>query len=193
MPSARIYYSLRSPYSRLGLHIAQRNKLSAQLIPFTGPPEGAPFHNPTENALKMRYYQLDAPRMTMRMGLPIQMPNPFEVSFDAANKAFVAADRAGLGLAFAVAASDARWGRGEDVSELGVLKSCAEQIGLDPESVSAAQEDSSVSDVLKAHRELIKKDGVFGVPFAVYGDAKYWGHDRFDLLVEDVQNAPAKG
>ena len=35
-----------------------------------------------------------------------------------------------------------------------------------------------------ADRDLIRADGVFGVPFRVDGSEKYRGHDRFELWLE---------
>ena len=186
MDSIRVYHSFRSPYSRLGLHVLARAGLKAELIPFTGPPEGAKFDDPAANPLKLSYYLLDAPRMTMRMGLEIMPPNPFEVDLAPSYKAAVAAAQDGKGLDFALAVSDARWGRGRDVSDLSVLEDCAEAAGWDAKAISAAQNDSAVRAEMARHRGLIAQDGVFGVPFAVMGAQKYWGHDRFDLLVADA-------
>ncbi|WP_428408555.1 2-hydroxychromene-2-carboxylate isomerase [Hyphococcus sp.] len=185
-PSIRVYHSFRSPYSRLGLHILAREGIKAALIPFTGPPEGVSFNDPVANPLKLSYYLQDAPRMTMRMGLPIQPPQPFDVDLAPSYKAAVAAERDGKGLDYAIAVSDARWGKGRDVSDLSVLEACAEKIGWDKAAVASAQEDDDVSAEMRRHRKLIAEDGVFGVPFAVMGAKKYWGHDRFDLLVEDA-------
>ena len=98
----------------------------------------------------------------------------------------VAAAQDGKGLDFALAVSDARWGRGRDVSDLSVLEDCAEAAGWDAKAISAAQNDSAVRAEMARHRGLIAQDGVFGVPFAVMGAQKYWGHDRFDLLVADA-------
>ncbi|MEL7486608.1 MAG: DsbA family protein [Pseudomonadota bacterium] len=189
MDKARIYFSLRSPYSRLGLHIVQRNALPATLIAFTGPPDGAAFQDPTMNKPKLAYYGLDAPRMTMRMGLTIARPSPFDVDFTPAIRAFYAADARDRGLDFAIAASDARWGRGENVSDMAVLEACAKDIGLDPSIVADAQNDPAVDKALEAGRAAIEEDQAFGVPFAVFRASKYWGHDRFDLLVEDMAAA----
>ena len=129
MPPIRVYHSFRSPYSRLGLHVVDRAGLEVELIPFTGPPEGNKFDDPVANKPKLAYYQMDAPRMTMRMGLPIKPPNPFEVDLEPSYKAALAASRDGFGLPFALAVSDARWGEGENISDIGVLKRCAENIG----------------------------------------------------------------
>jgi 2-hydroxychromene-2-carboxylate isomerase len=186
MSGIRVYYAFRSPYSRLGLHMLARAELPASLIPFTGPPEGDRFDDPVANRLKLSYYFLDAPRMTMRMGLPMRPPQPFEVDVTAANKAAVAADMDGKGLAFALAVSDARWGKGRDVSDFSVLEKCAEEIDWDPARIDAAQTCGDVAAAMRGHRDLIEEDGVFGVPFAVMGARKYWGHDRFHILAEDA-------
>ncbi len=189
MPSIRIYHGFRSPYSRLGLHIVRRAGLNAEIIPFTGPPEGMPFFDPAASPAKLAYYQLDAPRMTKRMGLPMRRPEPFETNYAPANRALVAAERDGKGFAFAIAVSDARWGEGKNIGEMEVLEKCAESAGWTSEALHAAQSDPEVKAIIKKHRALIAEDGVFGVPFAVLGDAKYWGHDRFDLLTEDAKAA----
>ncbi|MEO1013941.1 MAG: DsbA family protein [Pseudomonadota bacterium] len=182
----RVYHAFRSPYSRLGLHVVKRAGLNPQVIPFTGPPDGAPFSDPMENKPKRRYYTQDAPRMTLRMGLPIAPPRPFDVDFDPANRALAAANADGRGLDFAIAVSDARWGRGENVSDLQVLQKAAEEIEWSTDAVDSAQDSADVAALLAEQRDLIKADGVFGVPFAVSGENKYWGHDRFDLFVEEL-------
>lgn len=187
MSDIRFYHSFRSPYSRLGLHLVERAGLDVELIPFTGPPEGVPFNDPVQNPPKLAYYMHDIPRMTMRMGLPIQPPNPFDVDMIPSYKAGIAASAEGVGMAFALAVSDARWGEGLNVSDLAVLKQCAEKVGWSGDGVDAAQTALSVGKTLKNQRTLIEEDQVFGVPFAVRGDQKYWGHERIDLLIEDAK------
>ena len=54
MPDIRVYFSFRSPYSRLGLHLIDRAGLDVELIPFTGPPDGAPFVDPSANPAKTK-------------------------------------------------------------------------------------------------------------------------------------------
>ena len=197
MEKPRIYFSFRSPYSRLGLHIIARNNIDADYIPFTGPPEGVEFQDPVKNPPKRAYYQLDAPRMTMRMGLPIMRPDPFEVDLTPAIRATVHAGNDGKMQDLAVAISDARWGEGKNISDLQVLEECAEKNGWSPAKVHEAQSDPDVDAALERYRALIEKDQAFGVPFAVFGDSKYWGHERFELLVEDVNrtknNNPVSG
>jgi len=190
----RVYFAFRSPYSRLGLHMLARAGLkgaelekagiTGQLIPFTGPPDGTDFLDPTSSRPKLLYYMLDVLRMTARMGLPLGQPKPFEVDFTPANRAFVAADRAGRGMAFALAVSDARWGESQDISDPAILAACAD--AADWDGFDAVAEDSSLDAILVEHRALIKRDQVFGVPFVVRGKQKYWGHDRMALFLEDL-------
>jgi len=182
----RIYHSFRSPYSRLGLHQIKNANIDVDLLLFTGPPDGVKFADPTQNLPKLAYYMLDAPRMTMRMGLPINPPNPFDIDFTMANNTFAAAIIDGCGLQFAIALSDLRWGKGKNISEQAVLEKAANSIDWDTNKIQQAQQNSAVKDILKKFREQIEIDQVFGVPFAIYGASKYWGHDRFDLLIEET-------
>ena len=181
----RCYFAFRSPYSRLGLHKLQRAGVKAELIPFTGPPDDAPFADPTANKYKLDYYRQDVLRMTWRMSLPIAAPDPFDVDFTAANRAFIAADAAGLGLAFAVAVSDKRWGEGKNISDAAVIAEAAETAGWTGYDADQTASDASITAILAAHRERIAQDGVFGVPFLIDGRDKYWGQDRFDIWLEE--------
>ena len=186
MTEIRLYHAPRSPYSRLGLHKIARAGLDAVVMPFTGPPDGVPFSDPVANPVKLSYLQQDVFRMTVAMDLPLAVPDPFDVDFKPSQRACVAALIDGFGLSYAIAIADARWGEGKNVSELPVLQSAAESIGWSASRVADAQTDQDVTSELARHRQLINEDGVFGVPFAVSGPNKYWGHDRFDLLIQSV-------
>lgn len=181
----RCYFGFRSPYSRLGLHKLARAGFEGRLIAFTGPPEDAGgFADPTANKYKRDYYVHDVIRMTARLDLPIALPDPFDVDWAPANRAFQAANRDRKGLAFALAVSDARWGEGKDVSDPGVLAVCADSIDWTLPDLDALKADADIKARFKADRELIEADGVFGVPFLVEGDQRYWGQDRFDVWLE---------
>ena len=180
----RAYFAVRSPYSRLGLHKLERAGFDGELICFTGPPEGVPFSNPSDNPLKIAYFGQDVFRMTLRMGLPLALPDPFDVDYQPSILAFQAAKREGLGLPFAIAISDARWGLGQNISDADVLASCAKEIGWSGFSLDSVLVDPRLAADLQMDRAKLVEDGVFGVPFLVDGKDKYWGHDRFDLWQE---------
>ena len=134
MSDIRVYHSFRSPYSRLGVHLIARAGLDVELIPFTGPPDGVEFLDPVASKPKREYYMMDAPRMTMRLGLPIMPPKPFDVDMGPSYMASIAASNDGFGIPYAIAVYDARWGEGKDISDLDVLKSCAEEVGWSGEA-----------------------------------------------------------
>lgn len=181
-----VFFAFRSPYSRLGLHKLKRAGIAATPVPFTGPPDGAPFFNPTDSKPKLEYYLEDIPRMTARMDLPLGFPDPFEIRGDLPLRAFHWADRQGQGFDFALAASDARWGDGKDLADHGVLTAIAGGLGLSlPEAEALACDKTLDADMAKA-RQAVEEHGVFGVPFLVADGAKYWGQDRFDVFLETV-------
>ena len=186
MPEIRVYFAFRSPYSRLALQKLSAAGIGARLIVFTGPPEGTPFEDPVQNKPKLAYYREDVVRMTKRAGLPFTPPKPFEVDCTAADRAFVAAEAAGKGMAFALAVSEVRWGDGRNISDHAVLKDCMAAAGLDPVLVETAQMDDTVAETFAAQRALHEQDQVFGVPFMVAESGKYWGHDRIDIMLEDL-------
>ena len=181
----RCYFAFRSPYSRLGLHKLARAGFDGELVIFTGPPEDAPFNDPTANRYKLAYYQQDVFRMTVRMGLPLALPDPFDPDYRLANLSFIAAQNAGKGLDFAVAVSDARWGAGKNISEPEVLAEAAKLAGWDGFDADAISTDDTLAQTIKDQRALIAADGIFGVPFLIDGPNKYWGQDRFDLWLEE--------
>lgn len=187
MDQLRIYFHFRSPYSRLGLHVVKRAalnlKIDTLLIPFTKPADGAAFLNPTDSMPKLRYIMEDAPRMAARMGLPSALPRPMEADYEPALNAFAVARSEGLGLEFALAVSDARWGEGQDISDPELIKTLAVNTGVQGDIARP----NTTSD-LATDEALIDADGVFGVPFATLhleGKKKqrFWGQDRFELLV----------
>ena len=181
----RCYFAFRSPYSRLGLHKLARAGFEGELIVFTGPPDDAAFSDPTANRHKLAYMQQDVFRMTVRMGLPLALPDPFDPDYRLANLSFVAARQAGKGLDFALAVSDARWGQGLNISEPDVLAQAAQAAGWTGFDAAAISADASLAQTLREERARIAADGVFGVPFLVDGRNTFWGHDRFDLWLEE--------
>lgn len=186
MESPICFFAFRSPYSRLGLHKLARAGMEPVALPFTGPPDGVPFFNPTESRPKLEYYLEDIPRMTARMGLPLAFPDPFEIKGDLPLRAFHWADAQNQGFAFALAASDARWGEGHDLADHGILARIASELGLHLPDAATLSCDKSLDAAMATAREAVEAHGVFGVPFLVADGQKYWGQDRFDIYLETL-------
>lgn len=190
MSKPRCFFAFRSPYSRLGLHKLQRAGIECDLIPFTGPPDGAPFFDPVTSKPKLAYYAADVARMSARMGLEVTLPKPFDVDFTPANTVFFAMDRLGLGMAFALAASEARWARGADLSDVDILEACAREAGATAPVSELMLDDAALKNAVVRARAMVVEDGVFGVPFVSWNGQQYWGQDRMDLFLEEYA-APA--
>ena len=189
MSHGRVYFSFRSPYAWLGLHLINRAGLNPELLHWTRFDENRPQDAPVIAPEKLAYMAQDIPRMAARLGLVLNVPDPLDIKFSSSIACFVNANRKGKGLAFALATSEARWGEGKDISDPDVLKNCAVTAGLGAELVDEAVNDESVAEALRAAQMRAEEDKVFGLPFAVFGGEKFWGHDRFDLYAEAVKKA----
>lgn len=180
------FFAFRSPYSRIGLAKLKAAGVAPVVIPFTGPPDGAPFFNPTDSRPKLDYYLEDIPRMTARAGLKLAFPDPFELTSRLPNLAFHLADQAGKGFDFACAASEARWGEGQDLNRHDVLAGIAAGLGLDLPAAEALKSAEGLRAAEQEARAAVNAHGVFGVPFLIADGQKYWGQDRFDLYLEAI-------
>ena len=180
------FFGFRSPYSRIGLAKLKVAGIVPETIPFTGPPDGVPFFNPTDSRPKLEYYLEDIPRMTARAGLTLAFPDPFELTTNLPNRAFHFADLAGKGFAFACAASEARWGEGQDLNRHDVLAGIAAGIGLELPDDAALKASEAIKAAEAEARQKVNDHGVFGVPFLIADGQKYWGQDRFDLYLETI-------
>ncbi|WOI53144.1 DsbA family protein [Parvularcula sp. LCG005] len=187
----RVYFHFRSPYSRLGLYKLLKadieDAVPTRLHILTKAAGTDDPINPGSTPARRAYLMQDVPRATMEAGLPISFPRPFDMDYMPAYSAFYAAREAGAGLAFATALSNSRWSDGSDVSDQAVIDEALSQAGLQP---GLSVDDAGAQ--LAADTAMLEKDGAFGVPFAVL-DAdgrleKFWGQDRFDLLIRKIKS-----
>ncbi|MEM9421430.1 MAG: DsbA family protein [Pseudomonadota bacterium] len=188
----RVYFHFRSPYSRIGLHrLAQASvdeKISTRLFLLTKVADQDSFPNPGRTPARRIYLMQDVPRVTTKAGLAIQMPDPLDPPYGPAVRAFLGAEKAGRSLAFALAVSNARWGEGKNISDEAVLAECAAQAGA-PLTLASDEEMVAAKGL---SNQQIDADGVFGVPFAVLEKdghkERFFGQDRFDLLIEQINS-----
>ena len=96
--------------------------------------------------------------------------------------AFIAAQNAGGGDLGALAHSIFRacWAEEKDIAEDDVIRACLESAGFDP-----ALADSGLLEGAETYARNLEEAveaGVFGAPFYIIGDQKFWGQDK----IEDV-------
>ena len=164
--------------ARHGATLVYRPVDAVQLFPRTGGKVRAERH-PSRN----EYSAQDRARQARKLGMPYD-PQPL---FGAANPApaayaVIAAQRAGGGdLAGLVAAlSRAMWAEGRDISDDEVIRAALE--ANDYPANTADKGMLMAADTYAANLEEAVARGVFGVPFFIAGEQKFWGQDRLDDL-----------
>jgi 2-hydroxychromene-2-carboxylate isomerase len=184
------FFAPMSPFTYLagaGLEeIAARHGALIRYIPLDAP---ALFPRTGGQLLAERHESRKAYRLQeLRRGakkrcVPILMPPPFfPVNPAPASYAILAAaktgggDLAGLCQAFPRAV----WAEGRNIADDEVVKDLLAAHGFDP-SVADRHMLAAAETYANNLEEAVSR-GVFGVPFYIVGDEKFWGQDRLDDL-----------
>lgn len=122
-------------------------------------------------------------RWSVRLGLPLTLNPPyFPVNGAVASYAIIAAQMTGGGdLAGLVAAFPrAVWAEGKNIADEEVVKELLAAHGFDPKIADRLM--LPAAETYAANLEEAVARGVFGVPFYLVGDERFWGQDRIEDL-----------
>jgi 2-hydroxychromene-2-carboxylate isomerase len=190
----RFYFSFRSPYSWLATY--RISKLEAELpVTFELVPVFPPKNFKSDPAAvpdKVSYIKMDVERITKAYGFKIVWPHPWDTDWIRPHASFLYAEDQGKGMAFSLAVHTARFCEGLDVGDDEVIKKLAAKIDLDPE------ETLKVADDRKFHKQILQgmkragADKIFGVPTFIYDNQIYWGNDRLEWLIRDINRNNGK-
>lgn len=202
--TADLFFSFRSPYSYLAigryramveeydLAIALRTVLPIAIrdpsILFTG--------NPAVG----RYIFMDAARSAQMLGLPFRWPRPDPVVQNLATREIAAeqpyihrlcrmgqaAERRGLGLAFADEVSKIIWsGSTDNWQEDEPMSAACKRAGLDLDELAAeAEADAAGLDAeIAANQAALEAAGHWGVPTLVFKGEPFFGQDRIAMAL----------
>lgn len=111
---------------------------------------------------------------------PVRWPEPWPGNTLLAMRAAVAADEAGAGRAFLLAALRLGFRDGRDLSDPAAVADAASAAGIAGEALLAAAETSEVKAALRERTDAAIALGVRGVPSVVVGDQAFWGDDRLE-------------
>lgn len=190
MPQIDYYFTPRSPFvylagqrleqiaARNGATIAYKPLDPNALFPRTGGKVRAERH-PSRN----EYRDQDLARQARKLGLKIDIQPMFLGANTApASYAIISAQRAGGGDLGGLVAAFARavWAEGRDISEDEVVKATLSAHGFDPAVADRGM--LAAAETYAANLEEAVSRGVFGVPFYVVGQEKFWGQDRLEDL-----------
>lgn len=132
---------------------------------------------------RQSYSGQDRVRLARKLGLPMQAKPLYGAANPApASYAIVAAQAAGGGdiTRFVTSLSRALWEQDRDISEDEVIRALLAEAGFDPAVADRGMLRSA--EAYGANLEEAVARGVFGVPFFVVGEERFWGQDRLEDL-----------
>ncbi|AKO95540.1 2-hydroxychromene-2-carboxylate isomerase [Marinovum algicola DG 898] len=139
---------------------------------------------PKDRHPNRQVYRLqDMERRAKRLGKPLNLkPAHFPTNMAPSSYALIAAQNAGGGDLGALAHSFPRaiWAEDRDIAQDDVIRDLLEQAGFDP-----GLADSGLltgAETYAANLEAAIEAGVFGSPFYVVGEQRFWGQDRLEDL-----------
>jgi 2-hydroxychromene-2-carboxylate isomerase len=191
----RLYFSFQSPFSWMALRqLESRVPGFAELfeyIPFWDPDtrtqagmdeRGAQFHYTTMTKAKHLYILHDTKRLAAGFGYRLVWPVDVAPWWEPSALGWLRARELGCERQFYEVVTEARWGRGENISDPEVLRAACDMAGLDGAQLMAAVDDDriraqGVEALVRAHQ-----DEVFGIPLFIVDRQRYWGVDRVDCV-----------
>lgn len=182
----RFYFAYNSPYGFLA-----NTRLARELAPFDvdlvhkpvwSPRTGG---GPDPNSPRIRYIFEDVGRFAEAYGITPK-PGPFADSRRACLGLFWAQAH-GDGPAYHDAIYRARWLEGGDIGQDATLAGAADAAGLSGPAMLAALDDPQWAHALEQSNADAQADGVFGFPFFVVDGKHFWGNDRIEWLVRELQ------
>lgn len=166
--------------------IAARHGATIRYIPIDGP---ALFPRTGGKVLAERHdsrkeYRLQELRRTARkLGVKLDLaPMYFPVNPAPSSYAVLAAIKAGGGDLPGLVQAFARavWAEGRNIAEDEVVKAILAEHGFDP-AISDRYMMAAADSYGRNLDEAVRR-GVFGVPFMIVGEERFWGQDRLDDL-----------
>jgi 2-hydroxychromene-2-carboxylate isomerase len=148
------------------------------LFPRTGGQVLADRH-PSRNAYRLQELR----RQSKKRGMPLLMPPPFfPVNPAPASYAIIAAAKVGGGDLAGLVQSFPRavWAEGRNIADDEVVRDLLGHAGFDP-GIADKHMLSSAETYMANLDEAVAR-GVFGVPFYIVGDERFWGQDRLEDL-----------
>lgn len=140
---------------------------------------------PTQRHESRKEYRMqELKRLSKRSGLPMNFqPAHWPTDQKPASAMIVAAEKAGENAgALTQAVLRAVWAEEKDIADPDTLAAIAQSAGVDLAALKPHLEASAA--VFEPMTQEAMSRGVFGSPFYVVGDERFWGQDRLDHLDE---------
>jgi 2-hydroxychromene-2-carboxylate isomerase len=180
------YFAMLSPYCYLAgtrlEEVAEKHGATITYKPFDlgqafGRTGGLP---PKDRHIsRIEYRAQELPRQAKKLGLPFNInPAHWPTNGAPAAYAFIAAQNAGggdLGL-LAHIITRAVWAEEKDIAQDDVIRACLTEAGFDP--ALSSSDLLQGAETFTRNLEDAVSGGVFGAPFYIIDDQRFWGQDR---------------
>lgn len=195
-PRLEFFYEFASTYSYLSaLRIAELGRAAGVEIvwrPFLlGPIFAAQGWNTSPFNLypaKGRYMVRDIERIAKARGRTFVMPQTFPANGLNAARIALCGDEAGWICDFTRRVYEAQFEHRADISNLDVLVSILQGMGLDADGVLAQSRSDAIKNRLRAQSQRASELGLFGAPTFVTADEElFWGDDRLEQALAWAQ------
>lgn len=184
------YFATLSPYCYLAgqrlEEVAQKHGATITYKPFdiiaafarTG---GTPPKD--RHSSRIEYRAQELPRQARKLGMPFHLqPAHWPTNGAPAAYAFISAQNAGGGdlgkLAHVI--TRAVWADQKDIAEDDVIRACLTEAGFDPKLAESGLLEGA--ETYSRNLEEAVERGVFGAPFYIVGQERFWGQDRISDL-----------
>lgn len=170
--------------------IAERQGATIRYVPIDGP---ALFPRTGGQVLAERHesrkaYRLqELARWSRKLGMKLDLhPAHFPVNPAPASYAVIAAQGAGGGDLGGLVRGFLRavWAEGRNIAEDAVVKEIMAEHGFDPGLADRGM--FAAADTYVRNLDEAVARGVFGLPFYIVGEEKFWGQDRLEMLEDHL-------
>ena len=190
------YVSLASPYTYMGgrrlpeiiestgaaFHI--KPVIGSQLLAATG---GLPV--PKRHPARLAYRLVELERWKRHWSIPMNIePKFFPVDDGKAAHMVIAARQLGQdAIALSNAFLACVWEAEQDLSDLSVLITAADQAGFDGQALAERIDADDLAAIHQANTDEAIEHEVFGMPWFIHDGVPYWGQDRIRFLTKALQ------
>jgi len=185
----RYYFAYNSPYSFLA-----NTRIEEALASYDVEIEYKPVYSPRTGggpdleSPKLKYIFEDFARFCEDYGIEPRLGSFADTK--RACKGFLFAQANGCGKPYHDGVYAARFLEERDIGDDTVLADIAERAGLDREAFLSALDDATYNAALDTSNKDAEADEVFGFPFFIVGSQRFWGNDRIEWLVRELQKGP---
>lgn len=139
---------------------------------------------------KGRYMIRDIERIAAARGIGFVMPRAFPAPSLSAARIALATGDVDWTRTFSRTVFDAEFGRGDDISDIGVLRRLVAEsgVGSDADALIEKSRSTEVKEMLRIQTSRAVDLGIFGAPTLVTRDGElFWGDDRAEQAIRWAQ------